>query len=658
MQCILAISCAFATLFPTVVSASIELPTATKETSVTPLVSETERQLDSVSGASFDLSDLNALEFHEEGLPTLPIEPLPVNGPAEGDFWIAVEDTGSSTVFYQSVRPVLEALKTAFPERSVHVTGIPSRVFVQEVRDRKIPFAIATAGTTVSLMMETGAVPLATRERVGAGSVGVAGALLFMSSKREAPKDWSDLRGKRLALESSISFGPWQWLGGRLLEEGFDPNDFFGSILWRAHDVPDVLDVLTSEEADVGLLSACTYERLLQKGMIDPTAFRPLFTTESPRSVCMASTERYPDWSIAYTASAQDDTVRRLAAVLFGMPSKQDYRWGIRVDLSGVRSLMEKLHYGPFAYLDEQTLLGFLRRHLDWLLGLMALLLFLSFHVIRANHLVRVRTKALEAALQERDRMEEDARRSRERLSAVERVGMLSQMSSMFAHELKQPLASITNYIGGLKLWNQNRETSEEDRDMAKTVLTAMAEEASRVTAIVNRVRGYAKRSNEPLTTVDWTAAVRRAAAIVERHDTKRVPIRVVAGDFLRADATEDRPAWVLGDALELELLTLNLLRNAGHAAYEVRGGFVSVSLTFEKGRYWLRITDNGPKLTPEQFERLTGYGESVKQEGLGIGLSICRGITDRHGGALRFYQLPGNGICAEVVIASVGDGS
>ena len=104
-------------------------------------------------------------------------------------------------------------------------------------------------------------------------------------------------------------------------------------------------------------------------------------------------------------------------------------------------------------------------------------------------------------------------------------------------------------------------------------------------------------------------------------------------------------------DALELELLTLNLMRNAGHAAFDVRGGFVSVSLTLEKGRYWLRVTDNGPKLTPEQFARLTGYGESVKQEGLGIGLSICRGIVDRHGGTLRFYQLPVAGICAEVVI-------
>lgn len=607
---------------------------------------------DAVSSASFDLSALRSLEFTEgRGQNLTEIELMPPEGLGEGDFWIAVEDTGSSAVFYQSVLPVLDALKRTFPDRRVGVEGIPSRVFVEEVRERNIPFAVATAGTTVSLMLDTGAVPLATRERIGEGAEGSAGALLLVSADKPVPKNWEDLRGKRLALESSVSFGPWQWLGGRLVEEGYEAEDFFGALLWRAHDAPEVLNAVASGDADAGLLSACTYERLQSQGMIDSEAFLPVFTRPARPGACLSTTARYPDWSISYTSHAQDDSVRRLAAVLFGMPSMQNYRWGIRVDLSGVRSLMETLHYGPYAYLDEQTFLGFFRRHLDWLIGFVALIAFLVFHTVRAKHLVRVRTRELESALKERDRMEEEARMSRERLSAVERVGMLSQMSSMFAHELKQPLASITNYIGGLKLWNKARQTTDEDRAMAEAALSSMADEAARVTAIVNRVRGYAKRSNEPLKPVDWLAAVRRAAAIVERHDTKRVPIRIVAGDFLKADPSEDRPAVVLGDALELELLTLNLMRNAGHAAFDVRGGFVSVSLTFEKGRYYLRVTDNGPKLNSEQFARLTGYGESVKQEGLGIGLSICRGIVDRHGGTLRFYQLPVAGICAEVVI-------
>ena len=80
-------------------------------------------------------------------------------------------------------------------------------------------------------------------------------------------------------------------------------------------------------------------------------------------------------------------------------------------------------------------------------------------------------------------------------------------MSPFFAHELKQPLSSLSNYIGGLKIWNSRRNALPGDKALAEEALSAMAEETGRITAIVNRVRGYARKplarrtSSAPLAT-------------------------------------------------------------------------------------------------------------------------------------------------------------
>lgn len=47
----------------------------------------------------------------------------------------------------------------------------------------------------------------------------------------------------------------------------------------------------------------------------------------------------------------------------------------------------------------------------------------------------------------------------------------------------------------------------------------------------------------------------------------------------------------------------------------------------------------------------LKTLGDSVKPEGMGIGLSIVRGIADKHGAELEFIRLPKGGICSRVVI-------
>ena len=66
--------------------------------------------------------------------------------------------------------------------------------------------------------------------------------------------------------------------------------------------------------------------------------------------------------------------------------------------------------------------------------------------------LVRKRTAELQNALAERDRLEEAERAARLRLGELERMGAISQLCAMIAHELKQPVTSIINYVTVIKL--------------------------------------------------------------------------------------------------------------------------------------------------------------------------------------------------------------
>ena len=72
---------------------------------------------------------------------------------------------------------------------------------------------------------------------------------------------------------------------------------------------------------------------------------------------------------------------------------------------------------------------------------------------VSVSKIVARRTKALVKVIDEKDALEDHARRDRERLSQLERAGIVSELSSMIAHELRQPVASLINYADGLSLY-------------------------------------------------------------------------------------------------------------------------------------------------------------------------------------------------------------
>ncbi len=96
----------------------------------------------------------------------------------------------------------------------------------------------------------------------------------------------------------------------------------------------------------------------------------------------------------------------------------------------------------------------------------------------------------------------------------------------------------------------------------------------------------------------------------------------------------------------------INLMRNACSAAESQSQPAVSLTITdADTDQFCIEVEDNGPALDDAGFARLKSLGDSIKPNGMGIGLSLVRGIADSHGGTLEFSRLQPNGISAKFTI-------
>lgn len=221
----------------------------------------------------------------------------------------------------------------------------------------------------------------------------------------------------------------------------------------------------------------------------------------------------------------------------------------------------------------------------------------------------------------------------------MEKFGVINQMSGMLAHEVQQPLMAINNCLAGLRVYLNSKGYSDAVTERA---IGSLEHNSERIGSIVTRVRGYAKQKKGEMKSSDLAAIALSALNVLK------------ALKFEHVEVTSDLPpeAKVVGDPLELELLIINLLKNACSAVEKQPKPKVDLKIISLDDKHWcLSVSDNGPTLDDKSFARLKTLGDSVKPEGMGIGLSIVRGIADKHGAELVFIRLPKGGICSRVVI-------
>ncbi|ARU04028.1 PAS domain-containing sensor histidine kinase [Comamonas serinivorans] len=224
-----------------------------------------------------------------------------------------------------------------------------------------------------------------------------------------------------------------------------------------------------------------------------------------------------------------------------------------------------------------------------------------------------------------------------ERAQTASRLITMGEMASSVAHELNQPLTAISNYCSGMLSRIESGQISTED---LQTALQKTAKQAQRAGQIIQRIRAFVKRSEPNRSWCNVHELVEEALELVEIEARRR---RVQLTRYVQPHLP---PIHV--DPILIEQVLINLMKNAAEsvdaAARPLGKRKVDLNVTRAsiEGQDCVRfqITDTGSGLPPEVLERLFEAFFSTKQEGMGIGLNLCRSIVESHHGRIQAQNL------------------
>lgn len=237
---------------------------------------------------------------------------------------------------------------------------------------------------------------------------------------------------------------------------------------------------------------------------------------------------------------------------------------------------------------------------------------------------------------------EENQRMQYQRLQQTSRLINMGEMASSLAHELNQPLAAIANYTMGAvaRLRSSQAGGMAVSTDDLIEMLTKTAAQAERAGKVIQRIRGFVKRSDPVRKSVEVADIVAEAVGLAE-IDARSLGIRI------QVDLSDGLPP-IHVDPILIEQVLLNLVKNGLDAMKAVAGSEASelqvrVGLN-DPQTLSVAVVDRGAGVAPEIRDRLFDSFYTTKQEGMGMGLNICRSIIESHQGRLWFEDNPDGG--------------
>jgi len=253
----------------------------------------------------------------------------------------------------------------------------------------------------------------------------------------------------------------------------------------------------------------------------------------------------------------------------------------------------------------------------------------------RLEERVVERTEELETQIAERKLAEDQLREKQLQLNQVTRLSTMGEMATGLAHELNQPLAAIAAYVDGSL---HRLQSGEAPSEQIFSALEKASQQASRAGEIIRRIRDFIQNVEGDQEIVDVNHAVREAIELMENElRSQAIQLEIDYGDGIPP---------IRGDTVQLQQLIINLARNSIEAMSEAKSNghrlYIQTKCD-DDGLVNISVEDNGPGVVGAIGEKAFDPFFTTKENGLGMGLAICRSIAEVHNGQL-YYETPSSG--------------
>lgn len=549
----------------------------------------------------------------------------------------------------ESQGPFLEetvsALRADFARNGValNVTRASEEEIARLVRQNRLDFFLAPSDLYRQLLL-SGCSDIAVTHAAETTNPNRTQGALFLSRLGEEPDvPRSVSKGKVLRLGGEAGS---VIVRGELIRHGLSGKasaDLCAKIPVRADtddETAEALRRLREGGLDLLILPVCRLERYCGSRTCSTADLGVLWPKQDTDMTCLHSTQLYPGTTLVATPSLTPFAHREILSTIFALKAGANgQRWHVATNFQTTDRTLRLLDDDAWAQVRQSSIRSFLNRWKGWIVFGLCALGFIVVHTVVLQVLVRRKTRELRHALTEQKRARRETELISRRLEKQRRLQTIGQMASLFAHELGQPLNAIGCYAHGIGKATENVEK----RRAVEKGIQGIEEQVGRASAIVNRVRDYVRSQTVRDKVIDLGELVETAIGNFKITSLGNVPValkRECAGDELR----------VRGDSLELELVVVNLLRNASQAIQSIGKPEIRVRI-FDRPGPGFEVSDNGVGLTEEKLAEIVQIGESTRPEGLGLGLSIVRDLVELHEGKIEFSLTPAGGLVVRVTL-------